>query len=88
MQIPWQELDTETLTRMLAEIVTRDGTDYGLIETSTEAKVARAMKNLESGKAQLFWDTETETSSLIPTEQVTAEQSRLAEERRKAGIDP
>ena len=31
MHIPWDALDAETLTRLLSEIVTRDGTDYGAV---------------------------------------------------------
>jgi len=87
MQIPWESLDPETLERMLTEIVTRDGTDYGFHETATAAKVATALKSLQRGKSQLFWDSESETSALIPTEQVLKEENRIADERRKSGIE-
>jgi len=86
MHIPWDTLDSETLTRLLTEIVTRDGTDYGMHETSTETKVNAALKSLQNGSAQLFWDTESETSALIPIEQISGEEQRQARLRRDAGI--
>lgn len=87
MDIPWESLDKDTLTRLLTEIVTRDGTDYGAREITTDAKVAAALKSLMSGKAQLFWDDESETASLIPTEQVKQEENRINDLRKKTGID-
>lgn len=87
MNIPWESLDSETLVRLLTEIVTRDGTDYGAREISTEAKVAAAQKSLGSGAAQLFWDEESETAALVPTEQVKQEENRINDLRKKTGID-
>jgi len=87
MHIPWDTLDEDTLTRLLTEIVTRDGTDYGVEESSTQAKVAAALKSLHSGRARLFWDSESETSALVQTEQVQQEENRIADLRRKSGID-
>ncbi|MBX2882410.1 MAG: YheU family protein [Granulosicoccus sp.] len=87
MNIPWDSLDSETLVRLLTEIVTRDGTDYGAREISTEAKVASAQQALTSGRAMLYWDDETETASLIPTEQVKQEENRVNDLRKKIGID-
>lgn len=50
MIIPHTELDPEVLYALIEEIVTRDGTDYGEIELTTEEKVNRAMALLESKK--------------------------------------
>ena len=70
VSIPWDSLEEETLERLLSEIVTRDGTDYGAVETPTEARIQRALKDLQRGRATLFWDPETETTALLPTDQV------------------
>ena len=64
MEIPYQSLKKDILAEMLKEIVTRDGTDYGVEEKTVEAKVASALRSLEQGKACLYWDEETETASL------------------------
>ena len=86
MLIPWQELDSETLDRLLSEIVTRDGTDYGLHETSTAAKIRHAIKSLRLGHAQLHWDEESETAALLSADQVREEAAKLATLQRDSGI--
>lgn len=65
IQIPWQSLDTDTLSRLLEEIVTRDGTDYGVNEKSTWERLQQARSALETGRAVLVWNEETETASLV-----------------------
>ena len=42
MIIPISTLQNELLDSLLEEIVTRDGTDYGVVELTTEQKVERA----------------------------------------------
>ena len=64
MQIPYEKLEEEVLFELLKDIVTRDGTDYGWEEKSTEQKVSAAFAALKNGKACLYWDSESETASL------------------------
>ena len=65
MEIPWKSLEEGVLLRLIEEVVTRDGTDYGAEEKSRDQKIAEAKKALESGKAAILWDMATETVSLI-----------------------
>lgn len=65
MQVPWRSLPADTLDRLLEEIVTRDGTDYGGVEKSTMQKVTLARNQLQSGHAVLFWNAELESASLV-----------------------
>ena len=63
VQIPLDALDEATLRRVAEEIVTRDGTDYGLVEKTIEEKVERLLRELRMGRAALWFDPETETMS-------------------------
>ncbi len=65
MIIPWQQLNQQTLYALLAEIVTRDGTDYGNEEIHTETKVSQLLQRLQSNDAELVWDNHTETGNII-----------------------
>jgi len=65
VKIPWQELSSESLDSLLEEIVTRDGTDYGAQEKTTEQKVTLALNQLKSGLAVLYWNTELESATLL-----------------------
>ncbi len=86
-EIPWQSLERETLERLLAEIVTRDGTDYGAVERTTEAKVEAALRSLRSNRARLYWHSDTETAALVDINQVREQQSAYRKAASDAGID-
>lgn len=64
MEIPYKSIEKNTLKEILKEIVTRDGTDYGAEETSTDEKISSVMNALKSETAYLYWDDNTETVSL------------------------
>ena len=70
-EIPYETLEQEVLLNLLEEIVTRDGTDYGLVELSTEQKVSEAYSSLKSGSAMLVFNEQTDTCSLCSSEQFT-----------------
>lgn len=86
MEIPWQELEPETLQRLLSEIVTRDGTDYGRVEKSTLAKIDAARKALQDDRARLFWDEETGTAALVEKERVREEQAAYERLAKSTGL--
>ncbi len=66
--VPWRQLQRDALIALLEDIVTRDGTDYGLVEKSTGEKVARALRELEAGRAQISWDARLQSGNLVSTE--------------------
>ncbi|MFD1384217.1 YheU family protein [Rhodanobacter aciditrophus] len=63
--IPFDSLDPDTLVNVLNDIVSRDGTDYGDYELSTERKREQALRALKNGEAVLVFDTESETIQLV-----------------------
>lgn len=64
--IPYDALDPETLSSILDDIVSRDGTDYGNYELDAEQKRQQALNALQRGEAVLLFDTESETIQMIP----------------------
>ncbi len=84
MKIPWNEIPAPTLDAMLEEIVTRDGTDYGVTEKTTLQKVTFARNQLKSGLAILFWDAESESATLLSPSQV---ESLLIQAESEAGSE-
>lgn len=65
LEIPWQKLSGEALQGLLEELVTRDGTDYGERELSTEEKVEQLYRALRDGRACIGFCPRTETWSVI-----------------------
>lgn len=66
LEIPWQKLSPEALEGLIQELVTRDGTDYGAVELTTEEKAANLLKALEQKRASIAFSPDTETWSVIP----------------------
>ncbi|MBD3609279.1 MAG: YheU family protein [Gammaproteobacteria bacterium] len=64
MIIPYTELEPDTLQALLEEIVTRDGTDYGEHELTTQQKVNRAMALLKNEKLFIFYSELHDTCTL------------------------
>ncbi|MBT7227756.1 MAG: YheU family protein [Gammaproteobacteria bacterium] len=64
MNIPYQELEAETLRAIIEEFISREGTDYGAHEYSLEQKVQQVRNQLERGDIVLNFDPETESCDL------------------------
>lgn len=63
--IPYDQLSQTALQGVVEEFVTREGTDYGEIETPLETKISQVMAQLKSGKAVMVFDPESETCNIL-----------------------
>jgi len=63
--IPVDRLSPEALQGVVAEFLSRSGTDYGEVEASWETKFRQAKRELENGSAVLVFDDETETTNIF-----------------------
>lgn len=61
MKIPHAQLAADTLTAIVLEFVTRDGTDH----SSVDRRVESVMRQLESGEAELHFDPDSETCNVV-----------------------
>lgn len=64
LEIPHDALEADTLTALIEDFVTRDGTDYGASETPLATKVAQVRRQLERGEAVITYDEEAGTCAL------------------------
>ncbi len=55
MLIPHNQLEPDTLTRLIEDFVTRDGTDNG-DETPLQTRVERVRRALDKGQAVIVFD--------------------------------
>jgi len=64
--VPYTALSEPALTGLIAEFVTRSGTDYGPEEASLARRIADVRRQLERGEAVIVFDPDTETANIVP----------------------
>jgi uncharacterized protein len=64
--VPLTELTAELLRAVVESFVLREGTDYGVTELSLDEKVARMMAQLRAGEANIVFDPESESVTILP----------------------
>ena len=65
IEVPAESLSPETLTRIIEEFITREGTDYGHEMPSIETKIAQVRKQLAQRKVRIFFDPKSESCTLV-----------------------
>ena len=66
--IPVNRLSPEALQGVIKEFISREGTDYGEREASSETSFRQVKSRLEKGSAVLIFDDETETTNIFPAD--------------------
>jgi hypothetical protein len=64
MLIPHRQLSSATLRAVVAEFVTRDGTD----DSSVPSRIESVLRQLETGAVELHYDAETASCSIQAAE--------------------
>jgi uncharacterized protein len=63
--VPHVDLAPDLLRAVIESFVLREGTDYGEHEFSLDQKVAKVVRQLERGEAQILFDPETESVAIV-----------------------
>jgi uncharacterized protein YheU (UPF0270 family) len=70
MIIPHRQLSPEALQGIIEDFATRDGTDYGEVETSLQMKVDHVKRQLDKGKYFILYDAKLQTTVLVSRDQL------------------
>ena len=65
VEVPYEQLEPETLQNMIQEFVMRDGTNWGDVEGALENKVGQVMRQLRNKQAKVVFDLKSETANII-----------------------
>jgi len=65
VEVPYEQLDPDTLEQLIKSFIFREGTDYGDQEALLASKVAQVRRQLERGDAKIVFDLTTETGSIV-----------------------
>ena len=69
MIIPYHELSEEALQALIEDFVTRDGTDYGLVEMSMQEKAAYLLVLLKKGDLLITYNDDLQSCGLVTKEE-------------------
>jgi uncharacterized protein YheU (UPF0270 family) len=62
MLVPHTRLLPTTLRAVVAEFVTRDGTDH----SSVDRRIESVLRQLDTGRVELHFDADTKTCNILP----------------------
>lgn len=65
IEVPYAQIDPETLGRMIQEFVSRDGADWGDAGCTLEDKVEQVLQQLRSKQVKVVFDLTSQTANLI-----------------------
>lgn len=66
VEVPYKQIDPQTLRRMIQEFVTRDGSDWAEIGCTLEDKVEQVLQQLKNRQIKVVFDLKTQTANLVP----------------------
>ena len=75
MIIPLDQLTPDTLHAIIKDFILREGTDYGEIDASEEAKISQVKQQLKEGTAVLVYSELHESVNILPKEQFQQEEN-------------
>ena len=70
--IPSEQLSPEALQGVIEEFITREGTDYGVVEIELVEKVRQVQTQLKNGAALIVFEPVAETCTIISREEYQA----------------
>lgn len=65
VEVPYRQLDPETLRRMIQEFVSRDGADWGDAGCTLEDKVDQVLQQLERKQVKVVFDLSSQTANIV-----------------------
>jgi uncharacterized protein YheU (UPF0270 family) len=65
VEVPYKDINPETLRNMIEEFVSRDGADWGEAGGSMEAKIKQVLKQFEAGKIKVVFDLTSQSANIV-----------------------
>ena len=65
IEVPYQQLDPETLRSLIQEFVSRDGFDWGDAGCTLDNKVAQVLQQLLQKQVKVVFDFRSQTANIV-----------------------
>ena len=65
IEVPYAQIDPDTLRRMIQEFVSRDGADWADVGCTLEDKVEQVLRQLRNKQVKVVFDLKSQTANLV-----------------------
>jgi len=65
VEVPYADINPETLRKMIEEFVSRDGADWGETGGTMEAKIEQVLQQFKAGKIKVVFDLRSQTANIV-----------------------
>lgn len=65
LDIPYDQIDPQTLRRMIEEFVTRDWSDFAEVGSDLESKIEQVLRQLRERRVKVVFDLKTESANIV-----------------------
>lgn len=66
MEIPYEQINPDTLRNLVSEFVTREWEEPGGIGHTLDQKIEQVLRQLREGKARVVFDATSSTCNIVP----------------------
>lgn len=67
IDVPYEQIDPQTLRRMIEEFVTADWSDFGAEHSDLEGKIDQVLRQLKEKRAKVVFNLETKSADIVKT---------------------
>jgi uncharacterized protein YheU (UPF0270 family) len=67
IDVPYEQIDPQTLRRMIEEFVTADWSDFGSEHAELEGKIDQVLKQLKEKRAKVVFNLESKSANIVKT---------------------
>ena len=67
IDVPYEQIDPQTLRRMIEEFITAEWSDFGAEHSELEGKIDQVLKQLKEKRAKVVFNLESKAANLVKT---------------------
>ena len=67
IEVPYEQLDPQTLRRMIEEFITAEWSDFGAEHSELEGKIDQVLRQLMDKRAKVVFNLESKAANIVKT---------------------
>jgi len=67
IEVPYEQIDPQTLRRMVEEFITADWSDFGAEHSELEGKIDQVLKQLKKKRVKVVFNLESKSANIVKT---------------------